>query len=175
MKKVEPRVVPDRDARYMGLAWIIASFSKDPSTQVGAVIVDPVENKQLGTGYNGPPSNIDDNDISWARPDKYDYINHAEDNAIDHSFYSSLKGATIYVTAMPCKACMKRIVSKKISRVVYCEFNKNKKSMVGQDIEKIKEIAKKGKVELDLFDGNLAWLQDWILNMNNLNIFSNLK
>ena len=52
-----PRIVPNRDDRYMGLAFFHASFSKDQNTQVGAVIVNS-NNEITGTGYNGPPKKI---------------------------------------------------------------------------------------------------------------------
>ena len=52
MEKAQPRNTPDRDSRYMGLAWIHARFSKDPNTQVGSCIVSN-KNQILGTGYNG--------------------------------------------------------------------------------------------------------------------------
>ena len=62
-KKVPPRQVPDRDSKYMGLAWIHASFSKDPYTQVGCVIVAS-DNVPLGSGYNGPGPDVDDESFS---------------------------------------------------------------------------------------------------------------
>ena len=70
-KIIPPRETPDRDSRYMGLAWIHAGFSKDPNTQVGAQIVDQY-NQPLGSGYNGPPRKIDDSSFSWCRPPKDD-------------------------------------------------------------------------------------------------------
>ena len=39
-KKVPPRLTPDRDSKYMGLAWMMAGFSKDPSTQIGSMIIN---------------------------------------------------------------------------------------------------------------------------------------
>ena len=134
-KKIPPRQVPDRDSKYMGLAWIHAAFSKDPSTQVGAVIVSD-DNFPLGSGYNGPPRKVDDNAFSWDRPSKenpdefskYDIIVHAEVNAIDHSCGGYLEDSTLYVTALPCPACMKEIVRKEIGRVVYMDFQSTKSS-----------------------------------------------
>ena len=72
-KKISPRNVPERDSKYMALAWIVAGFSKDPNTQCGAIIIDS-KNNPLGWGYNGPPRLIDDNSFSWGRPEKYDKI-----------------------------------------------------------------------------------------------------
>ena len=76
-----PCDTPARDDRYMGLAWMWASMSKDPSTQVGAIIIS-TDNRPLGSGYNGPPRAISDSEVNWVRPDKYRFITHAERNAI---------------------------------------------------------------------------------------------
>ena len=72
--------------RYLDLAEEISKWSKDPSTQVGACIVN-TENKIVGIGYNGFPIGIDDNELSWSREGdflntKYPYVCHAEMNAI---------------------------------------------------------------------------------------------
>jgi dCMP deaminase len=169
-KKVLPRIVPDRDSKYMGIALVVAGLSKDPSTQIGSLIIDD-DNSPLGWGYNGPPSQIDDGAISWERPDKYDYIIHAEENAIDHS-NAFLGNATIYVTGLPCKKCMIRIVSKGIKRVCYLDRDYDPKSMqaVSADVAKVHEIAKLAGVKLDRFTGNLNWLPDWTITLRNLGI-----
>ena len=179
--KVSPRSVPDRDAKYMGEAWMKAAFSKDPSTQVGAVIVAE-NNYPLGSGYNGPPRPINDHDFSWERPpkedpdafSKYDVIVHAEVNAIDHSDASLLSGSTIYVTALPCPDCMKEIVRKEIKRVVYYDFKSSTNSILQnpKKREKSLKLAQMGHVRLDVFDGNLNWIPDWIKRLKDLGIFA---
>jgi dCMP deaminase len=169
-KKVPPRIVPDRDSKYMGMALAYAGLSKDPSTQMGAVLIDH-DNEPLGWGYNGPPACIDDNAMNWDRPEKYDYMLHAEDNAIDHS-HSYLGDATLYVTGLPCKRCMLRILSKNIKRVVYLERPYDNKSMqvVSADVDKVHELARAGGVKLEKFAGNLNWLSDWTITLRNLGI-----
>jgi dCMP deaminase len=169
-KRVPPRIVPDRDSKYMAMALIVAGLSKDPSTQIGSLIIDE-DNSPLGWGYNGPPAQIDDNAINWDRPDKYDFIIHAEENAIDHS-NAWLGNATIYVTGLPCKKCMLRIVSKGIKRVCYLEreYDKNSMQVVSADVARVHEIAKLGGVKLDAFKGNLNWLPDWTIVLRNLGI-----
>lgn len=172
MTKVPPRSVPERDAKYMGLAWVMAGFSKDPNTQVGALIIDPKNNFPLGWGYNGPPADIDDLAFSWSRPEKYDFIVHAEENAINHSL-DSLEGAHLYVTHMPCKKCMLKIVSMKIAKVFYmnCVGDPNSSIAMRSDTEKTIEIAKLGGVTLEEFEDNLGWLPDWIISLRNLGVF----
>lgn len=175
MDKVSPRFTPPRDERYLGLAWTMASFSKDPNTQVGAVIILPEENEPLGWGYNGPPAALDDNkDVNWARPHKYDFIKHAEENAIDHSS-RSLNGAHLYVTHMPCKKCMLKIIDAKITRVVYTDLaKKDPNSSIGNsnsEKEFIEELAYCGGVQLEKFEGNLGWLPDWVEELKGLGLF----
>ena len=172
-KKVPPRIVPSRDDYYMGEAFWIAAKSKDPKTQIGSVIVSS-NNVPLGTGYNGLPRDIDDNAIDWDRPAKYDYVIHSEINAINYSS-GSLRGATIYVTGPSCKNCMLHIVNAGIKRVVYFQsknMDVNSSLADNSGWEKTKEIAALGGVQLDLFQGNLNWMRDRIIWMENAGIFN---
>lgn len=174
MTKVLPRKVPKRDSKYLGIAWTIASLSKDPNTQVGALIVSQA-NRPLGWGYNGPPSAMNDGDVVWSREGellcKYDLIIHAEQNAIDHS-QECIEGADLYVTHKPCKRCMLSIVSKKIGRVIYTQPKVDAASIAsGKNSEAVDEIARMGGVELVPFDGNLGWMQDWTMKLTELGVF----
>ena len=77
------------DDYFMGLAHLSAKRSKDPSTQVGAVIVSK-DHRVIGIGYNGFPNGCDDDDFPWNREGeviqtKYPYVVHAELNAILNS------------------------------------------------------------------------------------------
>jgi len=113
------------DAYFMGIALLSAKRSKDPSTQVGACIVND-EHKILTMGYNGMPIGIDDNDMEWSREGdflntKYPYVCHAELNAILNSGGTSLKDGTLYVTLFPCNECAKAIIQSGIRHIVYLE------------------------------------------------------
>lgn len=176
--KATARETPDRDSKYMGLAWFYAAFSKDPNTQVGACIarVDGVENFVLGCGYNGPPREMNDDEVPWHRPppddpnaySKYDVMVHAEVNAIDHVCgHGVLSGATLYVTAMPCSACMLRIAKKGIRRVVYTPFKSGEGSIMRNAavFAKSEETARLSGVILEEFEGDLNWMADWVGKM----------
>lgn len=103
--------------RFMSLAQEIAKWSKDPSTQVGAVIVDS-KNRILGHGFNGFPRGVTDLPDRYAdRLQKYPRIVHAELNAILNSRVQ-LEGATIYCTAFPCAPCAGAIIQSGIIHVV---------------------------------------------------------
>lgn len=171
-KKVLPRNVPGRDDFYMGLAFWIASKSKDPRTQCGALIVSK-NNVPLGYGYNGPPARINDSDINWDRPAKYDFIIHAEENAITHS-NGDLDMATIYVSAKPCSKCMLQIAASKIVRVVYFPYiNPDQGSISTNEamMQKTDEIARLSNVSLEEFKGNLNWMRDRAEWMKSIGVF----
>ena len=74
------------DEYFMGVAFLAAQRSKDPSTQVGACIVSQ-DNKILSMGYNGLPIGCSDDEFPWSREGrplmtKYPYVTHSELNAI---------------------------------------------------------------------------------------------
>lgn len=113
------------DEYFMGVALLSAKRSKDPSTQVGACIVNR-QSKIVGVGYNGLPKGCDDNEFPWAREGdfldtKYPYVCHAELNAILNSISRDLSGCRIYVDLFPCNECAKAIVQSGIREVVYLE------------------------------------------------------
>ncbi|MEE8393087.1 MAG: dCMP deaminase family protein [Rhodospirillales bacterium] len=111
------------DSRFLRLAREVSKWSKDRSTQVGAAIVG--EDKTPGPyGYNGFPRLIDDEkEGRHDRPNKYDWTEHAERNAIYNAarIGMSLKGCTIYVTHVPCADCARAIIQVGIRRVVVDE------------------------------------------------------
>lgn len=111
------------DEYFMGMAKLSALRSKDPNTKVGACIVDN-DHKVVSNGYNGMPTGIDENKISWEKGEglnsKYLYVCHAEFNAILNTRNgSALKGCTLYVTLFPCNECTKAIIQSGIKEVVY--------------------------------------------------------
>ena len=126
----QPPLVPKREGYltwetyFMAVAFLSAMRSKDPSTQVGACIVDS-RKRIVGIGYNGFPRGCSDECLPWARggvPDlhkKYPYVVHAEVNAIINKCSADVRGATIYVALFPCNDCTKVIIQSGIREVVY--------------------------------------------------------
>lgn len=105
------------DERYINLAKHIADWSKDPSTKVGAVIVDD-KGRIVSLGFNGFPQKISDNDRLNDRDEKYNVIVHAEANAILFA-NKDLSGYTIYTYPFqPCSRCAGLIIQSGIKRVV---------------------------------------------------------
>lgn len=108
---------------FMGIALLSANRSKDPSTQVGACIVNS-RNKIMSVGYNGLPAGCSDDEFPWEREGdefntKYPYVCHAELNAILNNGGSSLEGCKIYVALFPCNECAKAIIQCGIKEVLY--------------------------------------------------------
>lgn len=84
--------------RFLELAELVSSWSKDPSTQTGAVVVGP-DKEIRATGYNGLVRGVaDDIPERMKRPTKYDFFEHAERNAIYNACLTGtqLKGCTIF-------------------------------------------------------------------------------
>ena len=105
------------DKRFIALAEHVAQWSKDPSTKVGAIIVD--KNRIVSEGYNGFPTRLPDKE-EWLndRQIKYQYIIHAEINAILYA-KTDLVGCTIYTWPLiPCIRCVPIIIQSGIHTVV---------------------------------------------------------
>ncbi|KAJ8297709.1 hypothetical protein KUTeg_024240, partial [Tegillarca granosa] len=117
----------------MAMALISSQRSKDPVTQVGAIIVNS-ENRIVGVGYNGMPNGINDDDIIWGKSSenflltKRPYVCHAEMNCILNKLSADIRGCTMYVTLYPCNNCSKIIIQSGIKQVIYYD-DKNKKQV----------------------------------------------
>lgn len=112
------------DEYFMGVSILASKRSKDPSTQVGACIVNE-DNKIMSVGYNGFPKGCSDDEFPWERDGKssidtkYPFVCHAELNAILNNGGASLKGCSIYVALFPCNECAKAIIQCGIKHVLY--------------------------------------------------------
>ncbi len=132
------------DEYFMGIAIYSSMRSKDPSTQVGACIVDG-ENKVVSIGYNGMPIGCDDDCLPWGKGDgldnKYLYVCHAEFNAILNTRDGShLKGCKVYVTLFPCNECAKAIIQTGIKEIIYAD-DKYDNTVATQASKKMFEMA----------------------------------
>jgi len=110
---------------FLSVAMLSAMRSKDPSTQVGACIVNE-EKRIVGIGYNGFPKGCGDDELPWARHSsqganatKYPFVCHAEMNAILNKNSASCAGCTMYVVLFPCNDCAKLVIQSGISRIIF--------------------------------------------------------
>lgn len=109
------------DTRFLELANYVSQWSKDPSTKVGAVIVNN-QKQVLSLGYNGFPRGVEDWSSRYEdREMKLLYVAHAERNALDNAF-ADVRGATLYTSLCPCNECAKSIIQRGIKRVVARSF-----------------------------------------------------
>jgi len=120
--KAIPRTCISWDECFMRMAHVIADRSKDPSTQVGSVVVNH-QNVVVGLGYNGFPRGIKNSDLPWDREGdfentKYAYVCHSEENAIYNS-NGVTKDCKIYTTLFPCNECVKTMIQNGIKEVVF--------------------------------------------------------
>lgn len=106
------------DIRFLELAQLVGSWSKDPTTQVGAVIVDE-SHRVVSLGYNGFPRNVQDHEYRLEdRELKLHMTIHAEQNAILFA-HKDLQGCTMYTWPIQCCAqCAAMIIQSGIKRVV---------------------------------------------------------
>lgn len=106
--------------RYMNLAKEVSTWSKDPSSQIGAVAIGS-KGQVLSQGYNGFPRGIKDTEYRLNnREIKYKHVVHAEMNCIFNATYTgvSLDGASMYVYGLPiCTECAKGIIQVGIKKV----------------------------------------------------------
>lgn len=107
------------DVRFLQMAAFVATWSKDPSTQVGAVVADSF-NRIVSLGYNGFPRGAADDSRLNIRPEKYKRVIHAEENAILNAT-GSVNGCQMFLTHPPCLHCCGILKQAGIYRVVFEE------------------------------------------------------
>lgn len=123
--KRHKNVIDDYDIRYMRLAREFSTWSKDPSTRLGAVAISEENKIVLSQGYNGFPRGIKDDYRLYIRKLKYNHIVHAEMNVIYNAYQNgiSLKGSTLYVFGLPvCLDCANAIIQVAFKRIVICDI-----------------------------------------------------
>lgn len=123
------------DEAFMNMAKVIAKRSKDPRTQVGAVLVSK-DHRVLSLGYNGAPRGLDDDtEMPWTSDpddpmlDKHYFVVHAERNCVLNyrGSLADLHGATLYVTLYPCYECAKELAQVEVGGIVYLERRESDK------------------------------------------------
>jgi len=122
---------------------LVSQRSKDPVTQVGAVVVNPHDNTLISTGYNGLPWGCSDDEFPWGNGEvegegslkseagetsnsvwlnsKYPYVVHAEANALIRA-RQDCTGFVLYTTLFPCNECAKLIIQAGIKKVYYLDI-----------------------------------------------------
>ncbi|MBE1273455.1 MULTISPECIES: dCMP deaminase family protein [Enterovibrio] len=134
--------------RFFQMAELVGSWSKDPSTQVGAVITKG--NRIVSVGFNGYPHGISDSAATDDREMKLLKTLHAEENAILFA-KRDLSDCDIWVTHFPCPNCAAKIIQTGITHVYCPEQSEDFLSRWGEKI----------KISADMFEQsgvNVTWL-----------------
>ncbi|MFA0439341.1 cell division protein DedD [Vibrio sp. 10N.286.49.C2] len=132
--------------RFIQMAELVGSWSKDPSTQVGAVITK--NNRIVSVGFNGYPHGISDSAESDERETKYLKTLHAEENAILFA-KRDLDACEIWVTHFPCPNCAAKIIQTGIS-VVHCPAqSEDFLSRWGDKISLSQDMFEQAEVKID--------------------------
>ena len=155
------------DEYFMKIAETAALKSKDPSSQMGCVIVD--SNKRVvSVGFNGMIQGADESKMTLSeRPMKYYFAIHSEMNALIFA-RQDLKGCTIYNRVATCENCLKHCLQAGIKRFVYRElrvpsyYSDPKKSMTSfvTDEAVVRLLASMPDVETLNMSNGKTYIQD---------------
>ena len=142
------------DNFFLGLAKYVSTASKDPSTKVGAVIVDS-DRRIISCGYNGFPKGVDDSPERYAdRELKQKMVVHAETNAILFA-ERPLNNCVMYTYPFSsCSRCASMIINAGIIRCVAPPISKELEERWGSDIEISKKMFFEAGIQLDIVDFN---------------------
>lgn len=140
---------------FLGLAKVVSKRSHDIHTQHGCVITDS-RNRILGVGYNGFPRGLDDNLLPTTRPEKYDWMVHAERNALSNCIVRP-DNAIAYVTGQCCNNCIMALWQEGVTKVIMAnnhgtfQFDYLQKNIFDSFISM-------SKMQIEYVDPNLSWI-----------------
>jgi dCMP deaminase len=140
------------DRYFLDIAKLIASASKDPSTQTGAVIVRP-DKTVASVGYNGFPRGIDDEPARYENRElKYELIVHCEMNAVLHA-REPLHGCTLYTWPfLSCTRCCVHMIQAGIVRAVAPTIPQHLIGRWGDSLARTKALFAEAGVQVDEID-----------------------
>lgn len=134
---------------YMEHAIVAAKRSHDAETQVGAILVNNTSGAILATGFNGFVRDAPDDLLPNTRPDKYEFMMHAEENIIAHCARHGIStlNTTLYCTLSPCARCTRMLWQ--------CGI----KSVIAQN--KYKDFSSTISIP-DIFISHVEWASGWV-------------
>lgn len=137
------------DNRFLEMAKLISTWSKDPSTKTGAVIVDP-NRRIVSVGFNGFPRNMPDDEVFYIdREQKYSRIIHCEVNALLFAKQNKVEGCTLYTWPfLSCDRCFVQMAQAGIVRFVAPEPTQDKHGRWGISLHKTRTYAKEMNLEI---------------------------
>lgn len=147
---------PDWIQYFLGIAKVVSLRSHDIHTQHGCVITD-ANNRIIGVGYNGYPRGLKDHALPKDRPDKYDWMIHAERNALSNCVIRPDNGVA-YVTGQCCNNCIMALHQEGIKKVYMANnhgthlFDQHQKDIFDKFVEM-------SGIEINYIDNNFSWIQ----------------
>jgi dCMP deaminase len=115
----------EKAKKYFGLVKHMAdTFSKDPNTKVGCLLLAPDSYQILSLGYNGFPRGVNEKDPQrWERPEKYYFVEHSERNCLYNACRSGVNtnGSIAVITLYPCSDCCRALIQSGIKTVITVE------------------------------------------------------
>lgn len=136
------------DLRFLELAKLVSTWSKDPSTQVGAVIVRD-DRSVVSLGFNGFPKDMEDREEWYSnREEKYSRIVHGEINALIQA-ETSVKECTLYTYPfIPCDRCVIQMIQAGIVRIIAPKPSEDALSRWATAFQKTKDYCEDCGIEL---------------------------
>lgn len=119
--KVNNPITEKKLIGYHNRAMATASQSHDIHTKVGALLLDAKTLAVTAEGYNGFIRGGLDNNLPTNRPEKYEYIIHAETNLLCNAVRSGVKTGDniLYCTLSPCVRCVRMLWQAGISEIYF--------------------------------------------------------
>lgn len=135
------------DLRYLSLAQLVSTWSKDPSTQTGAVIVRQ-DKSVVSVGFNGFPARMrDDEELYADREKKYSRVVHCEVNALLFA-HQQLTGCTLYTHPFAsCDRCCVQMIQAGITRFVFPKLPEDKRLRWEKSLNLTKSYIEEAKLE----------------------------
>jgi dCMP deaminase len=141
---------------FLGLAKVASKRSHDIHTQHGCVITDQY-NRILGVGYNGFPKGLDDSVLPLTRPEKYDWMIHAERNALSNCVVRPDNGIA-YVTGQCCCDCIMALWQEGIIKVIMSDTHGTHK-FTEEDQKRFDTFVSHSKIQIEKINPNLSWIK----------------
>ena len=140
---------PSKNKYWMGLAEAASVRSPDAETKVGAILVKNDTGGVVATGHNGFVRGAPDKDLPCCRPEKYEYMVHAEENLIAHCSKTgtSTENCTLVITLSPCQKCLRLIWQAGITQVICRDLYRDHKIDM-KDLQIEQETTEEGYYKL---------------------------
>ncbi len=147
---------PNWENYFLGIAKAVAERSHDIHTKHGCVITDR-NHRVIGMGYNGFPKGMDDSMLPTTRPEKYDWMIHAEQNALANCVIRPDNGIA-YITGQCCNNCIMSLWQNGVTRIVMANSHGTK--LFDKEAEKrFNFFVHQTGLEVIKYEQNLSWIK----------------